>query len=760
MFTSKSRFIPAVFVGCSVLSAPGLFAQSTPGNVKDVVIREDTGGWGNSDPAAAKFDRNELTIVVTRHAWNLELAGPTGDRHVVIEAGHDSGVTCSDTALQAHLITAGTPGTGGIEIWAGDFEFQSVSTSSPVYHQTTTWDDGSGSTAFGSKVTISAMPADTELEWSGLGANETFRVGTTTDDASISGRDHGYTVSTEVVSHGVYGASIYTIVESNGFRTEYLTETVEVFGLEDANGADADTITPGTTDPLGCCSFPCGAVTNVTSSECDRFPGTSWVLAANCTTTNPTSNFCGGGTLADPNGRDDLEFQDGHIDPLDSACGTEDGPGTGAPTRHFNGMASVAPAPIEQVTGEKIEGATDLTVDLSGTDFHLTRRHRSIGNSSNTLIGNGWAMGVFSFLDIGTSTPPALPSLTLKAPQGFVEYTPSSGVWTSGGPTAQTIERAVAFIDGRSDGLPVYRLTEPGGWQMDFHRAEDTSVDTDVAPSSLLPPSSWYGLLHRRIDLAGNRWTFDYTEVNGKVRLASITCDRHDEDGSYKIEARISFKWKGANSQSNAGRLASVAVARPTGSGTWLATHSVSYRYFDDLLLEGNTAAEIAHLGSSGDLVQVTVSERLDDDGSTAVWRDRVTQYRYHDGSQYDTTAETIDVDSDNDGIPGEQGQKHQLKMVFNPFEVEYFAEHYRSGGAGVSLLSAADRLLRLEDDAVAFNVDTLGGTGSPSGENVQVARLASKVIARYDTSNRVLVQYLQASCGCSGLNGTLGVRR
>ncbi|MCR9217498.1 MAG: hypothetical protein NXI14_09890 [bacterium] len=464
--------------------------------------------------------------------------------------------------------------------------------------------------------------------------------------------------------------------------------------------------------------------------------------------------------MADPNGRDDLEFQDGHIDPLDSACGTEDGPGTGAPTRHFNGMASVAPAPIEQVTGEKIEGATDLTVDLSGTDFHLTRRHRSIGNSSNTLIGNGWAMGVFSFLDIGTSTPPALPSLTLKAPQGFVEYTPSIGVWTSGGPTAQTIERAVAFIDGRSDGLPVYRLTEPGGWQMDFHRAEDTSVDTNVAPSSLLPPSSWYGLLHRRIDLAGNRWTFDYTEVNGKVRLASITCDRHDEDGSYKIEARISFKWKGANSQNNAGRLASVAVARPTGSGTWLATHSVSYRYFDDLLLEGNTAAEIAHLGSSGDLVQVTVSERLDDDGSTAVWRDRVTQYRYHDGSQYDTTAETIDVDSDNDGIPGEQGQKHQLKMVFNPFEVEYFAEHYRSGGAGVSLLSAADRLLRLEDDAVAFNVDTLGGTGAPSGENVQVARLASKVIARYDTSNRVLVQYLQASCGCSGLNGTLGVRR
>ena len=759
MFKKKSftGLSVAAFVGlCGTVSAQ---VSELTSSHRCVVLSELEGA---SDPAAVTMHREGLVVVVTRYAWNLELEGDDGDQRVVIVSGHDSQVACSDDSLQSHLYIPGTVNSGASAAEVIQY-LDLTSSAGGGFHQTTTYTDLSVAmsppTSFTTGVSVTATAVGESIEWTGLGSSETFRLLPSVDADSIVDRDYPtITDSIHIVSYGVNGAHVYTVIENGGQVSRLLTETIQVFGMKEADCLAASCgCDPSVAPDIGCCEIPsCGTVLGMTEAECDDLNG-NWTISSSCSATMPDSIACDNPTFVDPTVRDDIIFQDGDIDPLDQECGVDDGPGTGSPTRLYNGMASVAPAPIEQVTGEKIETATDLVIDLSGTDFRLTRRHRSIGDSSNTLLGNAWSMGVFSFLDISGASPPVL---TLKAPQGFVEFTESSSVWSSGGPTAQTIVKAVSDFDDGSDGLPVWRLTEPGGWQMDFHRAKD-SMETGVADPSLLPPSSWHGLPHRRIDLMGNRWTFHYREIGGKVRLGSVTCDRHDADGTFKVEARVTFNWKDANLETNAGRLESVVVARPGGSGSWYTTRSVEYQYFDDLLLDGATPAQIAHLGSTGDLIQVIVSERLDNDGSTEVYRDRITQYRYHDGSQFDTTAETEDVDSDGDGIPGEQGEKHQLKMIFNPFEVEYFAENYREGSESFVLRVAARKLHMLEDDAVAFSVDTLDDGGDPVGTDVEVVRLASKVVARYDMNNRVLVQYLQASCGCGGdLAGTLGVRR
>ncbi|XOV74850.1 MAG: DUF6531 domain-containing protein [Phycisphaerales bacterium] len=737
------RFVPATLLACVGIAAQYSHAGDVPtANVRNVIIQDVS--YGTSEPAAAQFDRNELTIVVTRHAWNLEVAGPSGNQHVVIEAGHDSGVTCSDTALQAHLRVPNTPTGTDVQIWSGDFDFESDSSSSPVYHQTTSWSTSSSSGTFGGLVTISAVPDEDELGWSDLGTGQTFRVDAATDDASVS--SYTYSLTTEVVSNGIYGADVYTIVESNGVRTEYLTETIVVMGMEGTGGADADTITPDATEDLGCCTFPCGEVTNVTESECDRYEGTSWESSSTCTGT-PTTNFCGGGTIPDPNGRDDAVDVDGEVDPLDQYCGGGDEPGSGAPTYVYNGLESVAPAPIEQTTGQKIETATDLVVDLSGTDFRLTRRYRSVTNSANTLLGNAWTMGLFSYIDVGTGSNP---DLVLKAPQGFATFTESSGVWSTGGPTDQTIKKQRSEITG---GYAVWRLYTPGGSQMDFHRiADGTFSNLDPNP----PSSALEGLPYRHFDHMGNRWSFEYTFIGGEPRLTTIIFERFDSAGSYEAEAKVNLLWHNENAEAGVlGRLRSVTASRPDSSLTsgWYTTHRVQYQYVDDLLSDGNTLADLSYLGTTGDLIQVTTSERLDDNGTTEVYRDRITQYRYHDGTAFD-----IDDMSPSEG----QGEEHHLKMVINPFEVEYFAQNHRGPNNKIfSLGAAAQRLHKLRSHETAFSVATLNDGGGTVNTPVVVARLASKIIADYDSSNRVVVQYLQASCGCGGnAIGTLGVRR
>jgi RHS repeat-associated protein len=765
----KNRLSAAGFAFAAAASASLAQSPTSPdAQYSCIVLASD----GATNPAAAYFNREGLTIVITRYAWNLELAGPAGDQHVIIQAGHDADIASGPpNFIQTHLKVEGAVTGSNTEIHSGAFVFSTASTNTTYHVQETDWSDGRVQQAplntWDEHATFSVTPSGQNLDWSDLGANQSFRLATGSGEPEADSIGSvSYTPTTRIVNLGLDGAHIYTVIESNGHQSEMLTATIETFGLIDPNGDNAqDCNCPGSAGTLGKCEIECGCVDGISSDDCTA-QGGSWTASTTCAGGGSTT-FCDNDTPVDPTLRDDIIYHDGDIDPLDMLCAGGDEPGGGWPTYYYNGMAAVAPAPIQQTTGQKIETATDLIVDLSGTDFRLTRRYTSVGESSNGLLGSAWAMGLFSFLGVDSSG--SSPVLTLKAPQGFAQFEETnptvSGIWTTGGPTDQTFTMEVADFDDGSAGYPVWRLTEPGGWQTDFHRAAEMGETV----ASTLPDSSLHGFPYQRIDVMGNRWSFYYATVGGtltnggEVRLSSIVCERHASDGEFDVEARISFSWHEASAEGAFGRLRAVRVARPDTSQTsgWYTTHKVAYQYFDDLLLEGRAPTDIDHLGTSGDLIQVTVSERLDDDGSTEVFRDRITQYRYHDGSRFGGSAEAVDTDSDGDGIPGEQGEEHQIKMVINPFEIEYFAQHHRDNMEAFDLAEAAQLLHNLDGNETAFTVDTLDDDGDPVSTAVPVVRLASKVIARYDTSDRVLVQYLQASCGCGGhLSGTLGVRR
>lgn len=762
----KNRFGAAsLAIAAAATSSLAQTPTSPDAQYSCIVLASD----GATNPAATYFNREGLTIVITRYAWNLELAGPAGDQHVIIQAGHDADITSGPpNFIQTHLKVEGAVTGSNTEIHSGAFVFSTASTTTTYHVQETDWFDGRVQQAplntWDEHATFSVTPSGEDLIWSDLGAGQTFRLATGTNEPEADSIGSvSYTPTTRIVNLGLDGAHIYTVIESNGHQTEMLTATIETFGLIDPNGDNAqDCNCPGSAGTLGKCEIECGCVDGISSDDCTA-QGGSWTASTTCAGGGSTT-FCDNDTPVDPTLRDDIIYHDGDIDPLDMLCAGGDEPGGGWPTYYYNGMAAVAPAPIQQTTGQKIETATDLIVDLTGTDFRLTRRYTSVGESSNGLLGNAWAMGLFSFLGVDSSG--ANPVLTLKAPQGFAQFEENDpDVWTTGGPTDQTFTMEVADFDDGSAGYPVWRLTEPGGWQTDFHRAAEMGETV----ASTLPDSSLHGFPYQRIDMMGNRWSFYYATVGGtlsnggKVRLSSIVCERHASDGDFEVEARISFSWHESTGEGAFGRLRAVHVARPDSSQTsnWYTTHKVAYQYYDDLLLEGNLPADIDHLGTSGDLIQVTTFERVDNDGATEVYRDRITQYRYHDGSRFGGTAEAVDTDSDGDGIPGEQGEAHQIKMVISPFEVEYFAQHHRDGTDAFDLVEAAQRLHKLDGNDTAFEVDTLQDDGTAVNTAIKVVRLASKVIARYDTSDRVLVQYLQASCGCGGhLNGTLGVRR
>lgn len=121
-----------------------------------------------------------------------------------------------------------------------------------------------------------------------------------------------------------------------------------------------------------------------------------------------------------------------------------------------------------------------------------------------------------------------------------------------------------------------------------------------------------------------------------------------------------------------------------------------------------------------------------------------VTLYRYHDGTAAGTGDERLLVN----------GVDHQLKMVFSPEQVEFFAQKFAEvqiGSPDDALDSAAVRLLQSDDD----DTDLMNGDdGSPELTWDITLNVASKVIgyANTATDDRVTAQYVQSDgCGCSG---------
>ena len=250
--------------------------------------------------------------------------------------------------------------------------------------------------------------------------------------------------------------------------------------------------------------------------------------------------------------------------------------------------------------------------------------------------------------------------------------TGSSG-WTSDikpltGPTAQYLVKGTVILP---DGIryPIWRLVEPGAWEMRFYRPlESTDPGTAVEPGVAL-----VGKIAQVVDVYGNRHDYDYylfdvidAPGDEDSRLALVTCI----DATGATQAYILFDYNLDSSSELSGTLSKVEVLRRNPLDSASAAPIPVQRVWYEYVTEENS--DTAPLGSLGDLIEVRVDERVDpapgDTSGDAVWHTSVTQYRYHGGVDEGTG------DTDGDGYLGEIGAKHQLKMVINPEQVEYFA--------------------------------------------------------------------------------------
>lgn len=396
-------------------------------------------------------------------------------------------------------------------------------------------------------------------------------------------------------------------------------------------------------------------------------------------------------------------------------------------------LTPVAGLPVQLPYGHKYEHAVDVTVPVTGADYSFTRGYTSDPDfGSADLVGENWIGSSFVFLDIGGGATPDLTLVDTSMQELVYRHEISSGNWEQRGATDQYIEEGEVTIG--SDKWAVWRLVQPGGWEINFYRAHGA---TDGFTET---PAAFVGLILLEKDPWGNEREYEYTiysSGSGFARLNTITITASGESTE---DAIIDFEWIEDDSDPNGGRLDLIKVLRDDG-GNDVETQRVEYRYKDDS--DGLPAA----LGTEGDLIEVRLWTKLDNSNATPddTWRLQATQYRYHNTNENETT------DTDGDAYI-EEGSSHQLKMIFLPEQVEYFAQQHAEQVAGPSvdtLEEGADKLLTLGDSA----------NWHANLSSTYVVDLAAKVIPQYEItgSKRVELQYIMANCGCGG--ATQGLR-
>ncbi len=398
-----------------------------------------------------------------------------------------------------------------------------------------------------------------------------------------------------------------------------------------------------------------------------------------------------------------------------------------------------AGAPVDLFNGDKVEIAKDLHVRVTGLDFVVSREYTSNPEyDSSALIGEHWTSSLFRSFRLDPTPPPS----------GCCN--PCTAHWASGrvcnfgcpgcdpellpsrlnleGPTAQFFEKKGATIGGPT--YAVWRLTEPGQWEMDFFRIRDAGEGFSQRDVALI------GRLAVVRDMYGNTWEYQYSDFgDGFLRLSAV---KLNENVSGVSEALVVFAWNTAPTSVNFGKLTSIVVKRPDKNEDLVETQRVYYTYMDT----STPSLFSDDLGIDGDLIQVARHERVDPESGapagTEAWRIRLTQYRYH-GNTGSTGARDFTW----------SGNDHQLKMVILPEQIEYAAQQQADFDGSGSIESYGDALLIKVDDAEAW-----GGQAQ-----VIVADMAAKVIESYenwienDPANlgRVDTQYLQSNCGCGG---------
>ncbi len=410
--------------------------------------------------------------------------------------------------------------------------------------------------------------------------------------------------------------------------------------------------------------------------------------------------------------------------------------------------------PVLLETGQKTEIVTDVSIDLPGGTFNLVRSYASArtteewASQNNGWLGYGWAMSNWLYLEESGD------EVIIYGPQAHAQrrfkkdtsVTPNK--WRARGDSNQYVLSTTTSSSGTGavawgSGIDVWRLVDDDGTYWEFYKDNGDNRAK--------------GELFRSITATGwaNYYTYtllgtDSTTSAPIFRPYAVFLAIPDAPSQSSIstakaaaKAKVFFTWHlNSSDLIRRGRLKSVEVQRGG-----VVTDRILYTYFHHG--EGTSA----DLGSDGDLVQVQVSQRLDPDASIggAAMYHRVTQYRYFSSDEDHDT-----LNPDDALREAITGQDHELKMVIQPEQVEYYAQRTGVGGAAASIFdavpAAAQHLLLLGDkEATGF---------LENSESMLVVDLASKLIGyggNSTTGDRwVTVQYLQSACNCAGsVHGT-----
>lgn len=448
----------------------------------------------------------------------------------------------------------------------------------------------------------------------------------------------------------------------------------------------------------------------------------------------------------------------------DEASGEGSSSGEDAPTRQ-EAASTISSDSVSLATGHKVERATDLVVSLPGEDFRIVREYTSkpnlygVGNWGG-LVGVNWSLNVFQRLYADEFDPDIqyLKGTPLDRYKKFEEVT--SGVWSAGGPTAQTMTKATLNVDGLT--YPVWRLDSPGRFQIDFFREYSAGGGLEDVGAE------YAGLVLQHRDAYGNPHTYIYGKyplegggMNDFTPRLDLIVLHGTLSTAGSAPAVVFLDWHelddaGAYADAR-GRLASIVVRRPQDG--WSTTQALEYYYYDadgvpvkpggGVVPDSDLVEPDSSVGSDGDLIQVIKRVRTDHDSTMrigaglspvegAAWRTLVWQYRYHDG-----TARWDEIE----GLDESSGAAHQLSMVINPEQIEEAARQLNTlGGIFLYDIETAASVMLTKGDYVKLDSDEFM-PALPTPIN-----FAGKLIG-YENggARRVLTQWLQAGCGCSG---------
>ena len=439
----------------------------------------------------------------------------------------------------------------------------------------------------------------------------------------------------------------------------------------------------------------------------------------------------------------------------DDLCAPNDGeaqpkPTEGDPGCDGKGARGSGPGGTDAAYGDVTRKDNDLVVDAAGSALAIDREYTSdpafesgCGNAeawtnSATVHVNDEQAGIVRIMD------GALGATTV--------VTTGSGPWPLPGPTSRILNQATASVDGSS--VNVWRITDPGRTVTDFYR---TAMSADFRLAAL------NGLQVQTQDPNGNIHRYDYAFYglnNPQPRLRRIFVNGSATElaAGNTPDALVEFNW--ISGGSDAGRLSAVEVFRFNGTHAVL-TQRATYTYF-------NPTKHHADVGTLGDLVQVITAERVDPvvtlgnaPTTTASWRHRVTQYRYHRTS------------GSSSGVPDRytwSGGDHQIKFVIEPEQFESLAQRLAATEQSTSATPIlydvdhfAPAVLSMSDSHLVWAMDNNEDGVIDANENVPLVDFATMVAESYETTaeRRIVNIYSAADggCGSCGTQGAQGSR-